>query len=348
MDQTRKIIHVDMDCFYAQVEMRDDPSLAGLPIAVGGNAARGVLSTCNYLAREFGVRSAMPVGLAKKKCPTLVVLPGRMQVYKDISKQIRAIFQRYTEIIEPLSLDEAFLDVSDCQLFNGSATLIAEAIRKDIVNETGLTASAGVSNCKFVAKVASDVNKPNGICVVPPEQVKSFVEAMPVKRIPGVGKVMQERLAEHNIEYCRDLLEYSEKFLVNRFGKMGKALYLRARGVDNRELVTHREAKSTTVETTFAEDKAVNEIDNELLEKLLGRLEGRLKSNDKPVSKVSVKVKFADFELRSKESQSKGYKLETYMDMIRQVAALQPHKKIRLVGIGVGFGKLNEQQMPLF
>jgi DNA polymerase-4 len=178
----KKIIHVDMDCFYAAVEMRDFPQYRNIPLAVGGDGPRSVLCTCNYLAREYGVRSAMPASQAKTLCPSLTIVRGRMDVYRDISSHIREIFSRYTNLIEPLSLDEAYLDVSECKLFSGSATLIAEQIRADIFNELNLTASAGVAPNKFIAKIASDENKPNGICVVPPEKIASFVETLSLKK----------------------------------------------------------------------------------------------------------------------------------------------------------------------
>ena len=196
MERQRKIIHVDMDCFYAAVEMRDDPSLKGIPLAVGGSSdRRGVISTCNYEARAFGVHSAMATATAIRLCPKLKVIPGRMSHYQAVSKQIREIFSRYTQIIEPLSLDEAYLDVSDCELFQGSATRIAEDIRRAIKQELGLTASAGVAPNKFLAKVCSDENKPDGQCVIAPDEVDAFVVRLPLRKIPGVGKVTQARLA---------------------------------------------------------------------------------------------------------------------------------------------------------
>jgi len=190
----KKFIHIDMDCFYAAVEMRDNPKLANVPLAIGGNSRRGVLSTANYIAREYGVRSAMSNYHAKQLCPDLVIVPGRMSVYKDISSQIRAVFKRYTDLIEPLSLDEAYLDVTNSTACKGSATLIAQQIRADIYNDTGLTASAGVAPIKFIAKIASDENKPNGQFVVLPDEVDGFLNNLPLGKIPGVGKVTLEKL----------------------------------------------------------------------------------------------------------------------------------------------------------
>ena len=190
----KKFIHIDMDCFYAAVEMRDNPALASVPLAIGGNSRRGVLSTANYIARQYGVRSAMSNYHAKQLCPDLVIVPGRMQVYKDISTQIRAIFAKYTDLIEPLSLDEAYLDVTNSTACKGSATLMAQQIRQEIYDTTGLTASAGVAPIKFIAKIASDENKPNGQFVVLPEQVDDFLAQLPLGKIPGVGKVTLEKL----------------------------------------------------------------------------------------------------------------------------------------------------------
>ena len=203
---TRKIIHCDCDCFYAAVEMRDDPSLQNYPIAVGGKSdRRGVVATCNYKAREYGVRSAMPTGQALKLCPDLVVVPGTMAKYREASMKIRQIFYRYTDKVEPLSLDEAFLDVTDCTQCSGSATLIAEEIRRAIAEEVGVTASAGVASNKFLAKVASDLNKPDGQYVITPQNIAAFVQQLEVKRINGVGKVTNEKLSRLGVKTCGDL-----------------------------------------------------------------------------------------------------------------------------------------------
>ncbi len=197
-----------MDCFYAAVEMRDNPSYRNRPLAVGGHEKqRGVLSTCNYEARKFGVRSAMPTGKALQLCPNLLVVPGRMSVYVEISKRIREIFSRYTSVIEPLSLDEAFLDVTDSKQCHGSATLIAESIRRDIWNELNLTASAGIAPIKFLAKVASDMNKPNGQFVIPPQDVQAVIDELPLEKIPGVGKVSIEKLHQAGFFTCKDIKE---------------------------------------------------------------------------------------------------------------------------------------------
>lgn len=337
-----------MDCYYAQVEMRDNPELRSLPIAVGGDSERGVLCTCNYIAREFGVRSAMSSRKAKQLCPDLLILPGRMSVYKEVSQQISEIFSRYTDLIEPLSLDEAYLDVSECQMFNGSATLIAEDIRKQIFETTGLTASAGVSVNKFIAKVASDVNKPNGICVVPPEKTLEFVHQLPVKRVPGVGKVMQQKLKDFGVEYCRDLLPVSLLELEQKFGKMGGSLYRRVRAIDDREVSSHREIKSTSVETTFARDIKAADIEHEMLWPLVERLVKRLEKKSKPIAKLQVKVKFSDFKLSSKERQYHQLDVDIFQQLLTELAAQRANMPIRLIGIGVGYGEQERTQLQLF
>lgn len=218
----RKIIHVDMDSYFASVEMRDEPSYRGIPLAVGGASnQRGVISTCNYEARKYGVHSAMATAQALKLCRNLTVIPGRMQVYKAISVQIRAIFERYTHLIEPLSLDEAFLDVTECKQLHGSATLIAEAIRNDIRNELNLTASAGVAPIKFLAKVASDMNKPDGQFVIPPNEVQSVIDTLPLEKIPGVGKVSLEKLHQADFYVCADIKNSNYRELLRQFGRMG-------------------------------------------------------------------------------------------------------------------------------
>lgn len=251
----RKIIHIDMDCYFAAVEMRDFPEYRGKPLAVGGSSdRRGVISTCSYEARKFGVRSAMATAYAFKLCPDLILVPGRMQVYKDVSLQIREIFSRYTPLIEPLSLDEAYLDVSECQQYKGSATLIAQAIRSDILAETGLTASAGIAPVKFLAKVASDLNKPNGQYVITPETLPDFVKTLSLRKIPGVGKVTAEKLSSLGLNTCGDVQAYSKPELLARFGKFGGVLIERSQGIDERGISADRERKSVGVETTLAKD----------------------------------------------------------------------------------------------
>ncbi|KQU49634.1 DNA polymerase IV [Sphingomonas sp. Leaf339] len=250
----RKIIHVDMDAFYASVEQRDDPALRGRPVAVGGSRARGVVAAASYEARAFGVRSAMPSSSAARACPDLIFVPPRFDVYRTVSGQIRAIFADYTDLIEPLSLDEAYLDVSEDRHRLGSARAIAEAIRARIHADTGLTASAGVSYNKFIAKLASDQNKPDGLCVIPPRHGPAFVAGLPVKRFHGVGPVTARRMEALGILSGADLAERSLAFLQQHFGSYAAYLYNAARGQDDRPVRAHRAAKSIGAERTFEQD----------------------------------------------------------------------------------------------
>lgn len=237
MQRSRKIIHIDMDCFYAAVEMRENPSLKDKPIAVGGSPQqRGVLATCNYPARKFGLHSAMATAQALKLCPNLILLPVNMPLYKQVSSQIHQIFQRYTDIIEPLSLDEAYLDVTDCEKCSGSATWIAQEIRQAILTETQLTASAGVAPLKFLAKIASDQNKPNGQFVIKPEEVAEFVAKLPLNKIPGVGKVTTQHLHAMGLQTCHDVQKLDVTLLLRQFGKMGRRIWQFSHGIDEREV----------------------------------------------------------------------------------------------------------------
>lgn len=339
LTKQRKIIHIDMDAFYAAVEMRDNPAYQHIPLAIGGKSDhRAVLSTCNYLAREFGVRSAMPSFKAKQLCPDLLIIPGRMQVYQQISKKIRAIFFRYSDLVEPLSLDEAFLDVSDCTLFNGSATYIAQDIRRAIFTELNLTASAGVAPCKFLAKIASDENKPNGQFVITPAQVDSFIKTLALKKIPGVGKVAQQKLAQHGLFTCLDVQQYPAQKLILEFGKLGAALINFSQGRDNRVVEPNRERKSLAVEHTFAQDLC-SEI--ECLEKIAlcyDELERRWQkvSRDKLIIKVGVKVKFTDFTIKSAERKSSQLSLPMFNILLHHLLMSNTGKPIRLLGISIG------------
>lgn len=353
MDRQRKIIHVDMDCFYAAVEMRDDPSLKGIPIAVGGASdRRGVISTCNYEARAFGVHSAMATAHAIRLCPDLKVLPGRMSHYQAISKQIREIFSRYTDIIEPLSLDEAYLDVTDCEQFKGSATRIAEDIRRAIKQELGLTASAGVAPNKFLAKVCSDENKPDGQCVISPTEVDNFVVKLPLKKIPGVGKVTQARLAKAGLETCLDVRELGETQVLKQFGSLGELLWKRAHGIDNRELTTSWIRKSLSVERTFAEDVPEVFEAEQLIDKLFEELERRLsKYSDRPIKNQQVKLKFSDFRSTTMERKSRQLDKQLFADLLPLAWERGNGLGIRLLGLGVSFqdqDQVAEQQLELF
>ncbi|KII80369.1 DNA polymerase IV [Vibrio renipiscarius] len=338
-DRVRKIIHVDMDCFFAAVEMRDHPQYRGRPLAVGGSEKqRGVISTCNYEARKFGVRSAMPTARALQLCPDLLVVRGRMEVYKQVSRQIRAIFERYTPLIEPLSLDEAYLDVTDASLCRGSATLIAQAIRQDIENELNLTASAGVAPIKFLAKVASDINKPNGQCVIPPERVQEVIDKLPLEKIPGVGKVSLEKLHQAGFYLCEDIKATDYLELLRRFGRQGESLWKRSHGIDEREVVTERERKSVGVERTFSQNIISFEECWQVIEdKLYPELEMRLTkvSPDKSIMKQGIKVKFADFQQTTIEHIHPQLELNDFRHLLSEVLKRQNGREIRLLGLSV-------------
>jgi len=255
MDSSRKIIHCDCDCFYASIEMRDNPELANLPIAVGGSPnRRGVVATCNYEARKYGIHSAMASATARKLCPDLIIIRPDMEKYRQASQLIHQVFQRFTELIEPLSLDEAYLDVSECEKYAGSATRIASAIRSEVHESVGITISAGIAPNKFLAKIASDWQKPNGQYVIRPDQVQSFVATLPVKKLHGVGKVTAAKMKRLGLECCEDLRNLGEEELRKHFGSFGDRLHMLSQGIDNREVQTNRVRKSLSVENTYAED----------------------------------------------------------------------------------------------
>ena len=341
----RKIVHVDMDCFYAAVEMRDDPSLVGKPVAVGGGRKRGVVATCNYEARRFGVRSAMSGIKARRLCAQLIFISPNFDKYRVESRRIRSLMRNYTERIEPLSLDEAYLDLTDCRLYDNSATLIARALKEDIYRETGLTASAGVAPNKFLAKVASDWNKPDGLTVIPPQRVADFVRALPLAKIPGVGNVTNEKLKKLGWFVCGDLQKIGAPELERHFGKFGGVLYQRAFGYDDRQLVTERDPKSLSVETTFKTDlRNEKEMENEI-EKLFHSLEKRLADVRKPIQGIFVKVRFADFTLTTK--QARGVDLSASQLMRLGNEAWQRRRKpVRLLGVGVDLAYAKKTRIP--
>lgn len=340
----RKIIHVDCDAFYAALEVRDDPSLRGQPIAVGGSPdRRGVIATCSYEARRYGIHSAMASATAMRLCPDLQILPPRFEVYRAVSGQMRDIFADYTHLIEPLSLDEAFLDVTDAEQCRGSATLIAREIRQRVQQELGITVSAGAAPNKFLAKVASDWNKPNGLFVLTPEQVPDFVRGLAVSKINGVGKVTAAKLKQLDVETCGHLQSLSEETLASHFGKQGLRLYQMARGVDNRPVQSSRVRKSLSVEQTFDEDLANLAAVTRALPKLLDELRNRFcrKLNDERglVTKRFVKVKFSDFTQTTLEQTLSGVSREwdalgDYQRLMN-AAWQRGARPVRLLGVGV-------------
>jgi DNA polymerase-4 len=349
----RKFIHVDMDAFYVSVEIRDNPQLLNLPVAVGGKSSqRGVLSTCNYIAREYGVRSAMPTSMAKRLCANLVIVPGRMQVYQEVSTKIREIFSRYTSLIEPLSLDEAYLDVTDCELFEGSATLIAQDIRKTIHAELGLTASAGIAPLKFIAKIASDMNKPNGQYLVTPNHIVPFIEKLPLNKIPGVGKVTFAKLQAIGLHTGLDVRNTKQTDLINRFGKFGLSLWKKCQGIDKRGVETSRIRKSVAVERTFSENIGeLVELENYLVDKLIPSLSERAARHieTRKIDKLGVKIKFADFRQTTKEHKASELNKDILLELLKEAWERRNDKDARLLGIFIGFSDQDDQstQLPL-
>ena len=334
----RKIIHVDMDAFYASVEQRDDPSLKGKPVAVGGGH-RGVVTAASYEARKFGVRSAMPSVTARRLCPELIFVKPHFDVYRAVSHQIRAIFDDYTGLVEPLSLDEAYLDVTEDRRNLGSARAIAEDIRRRIREETGLTASAGVSYCKFIAKLASDHRKPDGLCVITPEKGPDFVASLPVARFHGVGPVTARKMERLGILTGTDLRDWSVPALQAHFGSSADWYWRICRGIDEREVKPDRPYKSVSAERTFDEDLRDADRLAAELERIAGFAWDRVERAEVIGRTVTLKVKFGDFTLitRSRSFAAPVPDIEAFREAgLALLAALHPLPKgIRLLGLGL-------------
>lgn len=334
----RKIIHVDMDAFYASVEQMDNPELKGKPLAVGGSEVRGVVSAASYEARKFGVRSAMSGIQAKRNCPDLIFVRPRFERYKEISKQIRKIFHEYTDLVEPLSLDEAYLDVTQNKKGNPSASLIAQEIRKRIFEEVGLTASAGISVNKFVAKIASDYNKPNGQKTVNPEEVETFLENLDIKKFYGIGKVTTDRMYHLGIFTGKDLKSKSREFLEEHFSKSGLHFYNIVRGIHNSAVKPNRIAKSVAAEHTFNENLTSEIFMVEKLERIANELENRLKKYNISGKTVTLKIKYSDFTTQTRSKtlpyfiSDKGLLLETAKELLFQE---RMKESVRLLGISL-------------
>lgn len=341
----RKIIHIDMDAFYASVEQKDNPELRGKPIAVGGGSKRGVVAAASYEARKFGVRSAMSGALARKLCPELIFVKTRFERYREISRKIRHIFYEYTDLVEPLSLDEAYLDVTENKKGNPSATLIAREIRQRIFDETELTASAGISINKFIAKVASDYNKPDGQKTVNPEEVVSFLEELDIKKFYGVGKVTAEKMYRLGIFMGKDLKKKSMEFLEEQFGKSGKHYYYIVRGIHNSPVKPDRTPKSVGAERTFFENLSSEIFMLERLEQIAAELETRLSRSRISGKTVTLKIKYSDFTLQTRSKTlsyfiaDKSLILETAKELLYQ-EKLQ--NSVRLLGISLS--NLNTQK----
>jgi len=330
-----------MDCFYAAVETRENPALKGLPVAVGGKPeTRGVVAACNYEARAFGVHSAMPMSQAIKKCPQLIMLGVNMALYRQVSQKIQAIFKQYTPLVQPLSLDEAFLDVSDCKQCKGSATLIAQKIRQQIMDEHNLAASAGIAPNKFLAKIASDWNKPNGQFVITPDQIADFVIDLPVKKIFGVGKVTNQKMQKLGIKTCADLQKMSQVQLHDKFGKFGNQLYNLCRGIDNRSVNVNSIRKSLSVEDTFIKDRkdlpaCLDEIER-LYASLLLRFDKSQKKKQLPIKALYVKLRFDNFNTTTAQNRASEVEIEKYKKLI-MTAWNRGKRPVRLIGLGIQF-----------
>jgi DNA polymerase-4 len=334
----RRIIHCDCDCFYAAIEMRDDPRLRNVPLAVGGRPEqRGVVATCNYEARRFGVHSAMATAQALKRCPDLVVVPPAMEKYRLASQQILAIYREYADVVEPLSLDEAYLDVSAITLRKGSsATAIAEEIRQRVAETVGITVSAGVAPNKFLAKIASDWRKPNGLFAIRPTAVDNFVAALPVEKLHGVGHVTAEKLRNLGVVTCADLREWPLQQLHQQFGKFGERLFQLCRGIDERPVCATRVAKSISVEETFATDIPNLAACLRQLPMLVDKLHGRVQRANaaEATGKLFLKIRFADFQQTTIECMA----LEPQPALFEKLlcsAYQRGHKPVRLLGVGV-------------
>ncbi|WP_338646922.1 DNA polymerase IV [Flavobacterium sp. KS-LB2] len=334
----RKIIHVDMDAFYASVEQMDNPLLRGKPIAVGGSENRGVVAAASYEARKFGVRSAISGVMAKKNCPELIFVKPRFDRYKEISSKIQKIFYEYTDLVEPLSLDEAYLDVTNNKKGNPSATLLAQEIRQRIFNEVGLTASAGISVNKFVAKIASDYNKPNGQKTVNPDEVISFLEELPIRKFYGVGKVTTEKMYQLGIFTGVELKSKTLEFLEKHFGKSGNFYYNVVRGIHNSEVKSNRITKSVAAEHTFDVNLSSEIFMIEKLDSIANALEKRLKRHNVAGKTITLKIKYSDFtqQTRSKTLpyfiSDKGLILEIVKELLYQE---RMKDSVRLLGISL-------------
>ena len=347
-----KFIHCDCDCFFAAIEMRDDPALRGLPVAVGGDEdRRGVIATCNYEARRYGVHSAMASATARRLCRDLIIIPPNMAKYQLASQQIQHIYRDYTPLIEPLSLDEAFLDVTLATVLQGSGQLIAQEIRRRVRQEVGITLSAGIAPNKFLAKIASDLNKPDGQYAITPAEIPAFIRTLPVKRIHGVGKVTARKMQLLNIDTCADLQQYSKTALLELFGSFGDRLYSLCRGEDDRPISSDREPRSISVEETYAVDlvtaeQCVAELPG-LHAQLLRRLDNRnLEGN---IHKQFIKLKFNNFVATTVEQISTAPSLESYVSLCR-TGFERGGVPVRLLGLGVRLrtrGGFQQLELPL-
>jgi DNA polymerase-4 len=335
----KKIIHIDMDAFFAQVEQRDNPSLKGKPVIIGGDPrSRGVVATCSYEARVFGIHSAMPTSTAYRLCPHAQFLKPNRAAYVEVSHQIREIFRSYSNLVEPLSLDEAYIDVTNPLRGPNSATLIAEEIRAEVYNKTSLTCSAGVSYNKFLAKVASDIDKPNGITVITPDIAQEFIYNLPIKKFFGVGKVTLKKMEKLGIFKGGDLLKFSQAELVKEFGKAGALFYNYARGVDYREVTPNRERKSIGKESTFQNDLESSEEMLKIIGEVSDSVSKIAKDSNREGVTITIKIKFSDF-----KSITRSTTISTPTNSSEEIKSLAQElfrkckidKSVRLLGVSL-------------
>jgi DNA polymerase-4 len=348
--KTKKIIHFDMDYFYAQVEERDKPELKNKPVAIGGYIqGRGVLCTCNYIARDYGVRSAMPTFKALQLCPDLVLVKPNMDKYAEASAQIFEVFKEYTDIIQSLSLDEAYLDVTDSPNCLNSASWMAMEIKQKVFERTGLTGSAGVSYNKLLSKISSDLDKPNGLYLITPDDVIPKISHFPVSKIWGVGKVTNKKMKDLGIETFKDLLGFTKLDLITRFGSFGPALFDYCRGLDEREVIVERERKSVSAEHTFLENIISWDDIQPKLAACYSRLNERLEPHsDRMIKSVFVKIKYGDFAQTTIESQATHFTQELLEELFLK-RFCEKKQAIRLVGVGVKFfSQKSTEQLELF
>jgi DNA polymerase-4 len=350
----KSIIHLDMDAFYPAVEVLDNPDLKGKPVIVGGTTGRGVVSSASYEARKFGVHSAQPMATAMRLCPHGIFLPVRMSRYAELSDQVFEIFHRFTPLVEPLSIDEAFLDVTGSTRLFGGPVEIAKKIKQMVREKTGLTVSAGVASSKFVAKIASDMNKPDGLTVVPPDRVREFLDPLPIGKMWGVGKVTQEALARLGIHTFRDLSRVSVEVLEKKFGKYGPKMQELSMGIDERDVIIHQEAKSIGNEETFGEDiLAIEPAKKELLA-IAGKVSRRLRREGVAVKTVTLKVKYSDFVLITRSATLNKFTndgtilYQTVCGLLDKTETGQ--RPVRLLGISVSqlSTRGSEEQLSLF
>lgn len=341
-----------MDAFFASVEQRDHPDLRGKPIAVGGGGPRGVVAAASYEARKYGVRSAMSGTRARQLCPDLIFVRHNFEQYKAVSHQIREIFLEFTDLVEPLSLDEAYLDVTQPKTGPPSATMIAQEIRRRIFEVTGLTASAGVSYCKFLAKTASDLNKPNGMAVILPHEAEAFLEKMPVEKFHGIGKATSAKMHRMGVKTGKDLKQWSLPELVRKFGKAGRFYFNIVRGVDERPVRSHGVRKSLSVENTFIND--LDQIDDMMVEltEIAADLEKRIRKADNPGRTLTLKVKYADFHIVTR-SKSLDHEIMDAAEMVKIARPLLAdtealERKVRLLGLGVSNLRREAEQQRLY